>query len=153
MPQEFTFGKYKFCDFEMMRGETVRCRVRTGYFDITEEDERNVTSIIEKTGNWEKLVKSGLDLLAELGIAKPIPVTEHNINIPFGFELYEFRVSPDNSNACLWVFFNLTAEERRRRLNAEIKPIIQIEEITNQIANIPKWLDFEETIKRIKDLK
>ncbi|MFH0817552.1 MAG: hypothetical protein V1909_02855 [Candidatus Micrarchaeota archaeon] len=151
MPQEFTFGKYTFSEFSMLDNDTVRCKVQTNSLAMTEEDANNVSGIINNMGKWENVVKTGLNLLAELGIGNLSQATTQNNEIPFEIEPYEPRASLDGFNRCLWVFFSLTSEEYRRRENAQINPIIQPEEITSQLANIPKWKAFGKTVEIIKE--
>jgi hypothetical protein len=132
--------------------KTLRFKVTPNTNEVTPNDEAYIKEIIQDNlGKWESLIKTGLYVFSEIGIIHPETAILERYEKPFGIELYsEPSVERDGLNDWLWVFITLTQNERIKRRNANINPIIQVEEIWNQLINIPKWKAFEKTIKIVK---
>ena len=76
-----------------------------------------------------------------------------NYEQPFGNELYENpAVELDNLGRCMWVSISLTQAEYEKRRNSKLSPIMKVEEIISQLNNIPKWIDFEKTLRNLKKI-
>jgi hypothetical protein len=151
MPEEIIIDAYKFQEFEPFEDHAIRFKVtnienRT----VTKEDSSIVKEILNDLGKWESLIK-GMLLFSELGIIQPKQSMFQDYKKPFGIELYrEPDINVDNSHRNLWVFVYLTEKEELERRNAKQNPILQVEEIKDQVFNIQKWRSLKKTILMIK---
>ena len=128
MPQELIVEGYKFSE-GTVNVDTVTLKVTTYTLRYTQDHLNQVTDIMKNLGKWEGLIKTGLDIFAELGLGQPSQTTLDKYEKPFGIELYDsLAIEIDNrmDSRCLWVSISLTDEERQKRQNAEIRPIIQL---------------------------
>jgi len=153
MPEEIVLGNYKFSDFTISNSSTVCFKATNNNSSYaTQEDSEFIKDEINNNlGKWESVIKTGIHVFAELGIIQPEQTTLQNYEKSFGMELYECKVSLSLRDNCIWVSISLTQGELQKRQGANVSPIIQIQEITNQMRNIPKWRAFGKTMKIIKE--
>lgn len=140
---------YTFSQF-VLRGYQLRFFVASiSERDLNDEDKQIVESILASLGKWECLVKTGLQFFSDLGFINPDLAVLEKSEKPFGSELYSIGVSPGGTPEHLTVFVTLVPEERFRREAAGLN-LLQVEEVQAQLSNVPKWKNFEKTLKILK---
>lgn len=150
--EEMIFEKYKFSEFTILQTSTVRFKVTSNSYEVTVDDENYIKDAINSNlGMWESLIKTGLQVFSELGIIHLEQGIPEEYERPFGVELYEVTTSTERPHDWIWAFISLTTEERHRRQNANLNPLLQVEEIKGQLSNITKWKNFSKTMKIIKE--
>lgn len=146
--QEIVVDDYKFSYF-ILSGQQLRFFVTpVSGRDVTEEDQRKVEAMLSALGKWESLMKTGLQLFSDLGFISSAPAALEILGKPFGAELYSIGV---NLGRDLTVLVTLKPEERHRREAIGLEPLFQVEEIRDQISNLPKWKAFKQTMKILKE--
>jgi hypothetical protein len=151
MPEEITIDSYKFQNFALAGGTSVTFTVETlEGRDVTEQDVPIVKDMLIDLGKWECLRETGKHLLSDLGIRQQ--ATLQNYEKPFGIELYEIeQVERNPYTDSLQCSIHIRIEERHKRESLNVNPIFTVEEITNQIGNIPRWKAFKKTMSIIKE--
>lgn len=155
LPQEIFIDDYKFDNFRMEGRDTSTIffdAARVDRNDVTNEDKEKIVNMLSELGKWEALVRTGFNLLSEMGIGPFERATLDGCEKKFGVELYEFRAVQWRRNPyCSTFEIHLKVDERHRREDRNIEPIFSTKEIYDQITNIPKWKAFEKTMKIIKE--
>jgi hypothetical protein len=121
--------------------------------DITETDSQTVKGILNDFGKWENLIKTGLHMLSDLRIVQIEQSILQSYEKPCGIELYEVAIGRGNLGLRLDCSIHITPEERHKREQLNVSPIFSVEEITNQLSNVPKWKAFEKTMKLLSNLR
>lgn len=151
-----TLGNFNLTDFKV-HGDgsgSISFKVDSAIRMINSEDIEIIKKLIfENLGKWENLVKTSFQLFYELGIIDRSKDLAQNYKQPSGLELYECPSAEwDNMNHCIWVSIALNQEEYEKRRANHVSPIMELEEIESQLSNIPKWLDFQKTLKNVKEI-
>ena len=151
MPEEMTIDNYKFQNFALAGETSVTFTVETLVGrEVTEQDIPIVKDMLNDLGKWECLRETGKHLLSDLGIRQQ--ATLQGNEKPFGIELYEIERVERNPFADRLIFrIHIRIEERHRRESLHLNPIFTVEEITNQVGNIPRWRTFKKAMSLIKE--
>jgi hypothetical protein len=150
--QEIKVESYRFFNFRLAGNATVLFNVAIiEGRDFNGTDSQKVTGILNGLGKWEILIKGGLNVLSDLRIIQIEPSVLQSFERSCGIELYEVNIQRGRLGVQLECGIHIKPEERRRREQLNISPVLTVEEITSQLSNIPKWKAFEKTMKIIKE--
>ena len=151
----FESAKYRFY-FSQAPTTVHLCRIYVNIFvvpievrrKVTNEDKNELEEFFEDMGKWEIFVKAGKGLLRDLGI--PIEI-EKEEKTEFGAEKYEKVLEKAEDNEGIKVTINLTAKEslRRSKGDSEYKAL-SIDEILQQVKNVPKWQTLKKAMLELK---
>jgi hypothetical protein len=148
--EEIQTERYRFTDFRQSdRGMSFNV-VKIEGEDFTEDDRGAIEVFLTDLGKWESLVKAGLNLISELRI---VPVDEtilQNYQKEFGSEKYSINVQIGTSGQFLDVYMRLSREERHRRTGTGVSSFLQVQEIYDQLKNVPKWRAFKKAMQLIR---
>ncbi|MGD0645544.1 MAG: hypothetical protein ABSA75_11630 [Candidatus Bathyarchaeia archaeon] len=152
MSEEIVLGGYKLSKFDIV-DNAIRFVAIPISGEVSVGDKAIITeTICNNLGKWESLMNTALNIFSELGISQPTEEVLKNYEKPFGMELYqEPSVNKESLSDIFWVFISLNQQERIKRKNAKLDPILTIDEIVSQLRNIPKWIAFEKTLKTVKN--
>lgn len=139
--------KYKFVGFEQSGNHMFFFVVPVEGRDIASGDEGEIRDFLEELGKWESLIKAGLNLLSELKIVQVDDTTLQNYQKEFGSEKYRVDIQRDTMHERLRVSIYLTAEERHRREGVGLGSTLQVQEIYDQVKNVPKWRAFKNVLE------
>ena len=117
--------------------------------DITEQNMGELKDFFRDMGKWETFVKAGKELLEDIGIGKK---SEKESEKEFGFGKYE--MSFERREEIVMVTVKLTPKESRRRTRGSTSSAIvpPLEEIAQQIRNVPKWQTLRKAISDLKSV-
>lgn len=104
--------------------------------DTVDKDEEEIRSFLADIGKWETFVTAGKGLFEDLGLE--LKGKEVYGRMSFGIEKYKIEYERDTRG--VRVVVKLAEEESLRRTKGESKynpP--SIEEIVEQVKNVPKW--------------
>jgi hypothetical protein len=119
--------------------------------EVKEEDSKIVRDMLNDLGKWETLVKGSLHLLLDLGIRQFSSATLESYEKPLGTEIYDDIKIEKSGDFSLDCSIHIKKEERNRRELLKISPVFPINEITDQLGNVPKWRAFKKTMLIIKE--
>jgi len=153
MSEEYTFKteKYDFYFFlekdARMRAKNVGVNVATvERRNFTNEDVRELKEFFKDMGKWETFVKAGKSLLEDLGIKTK---SEKEDEKEFGFEKYEVKFEKKYERVTVTI--KLTPKESLRRTRGNTpRAVLHLEEIVEQIKNVPKWKTLKKVILELK---
>jgi hypothetical protein len=148
--EEIQTEKYKFTDFEQTDSGISFNVVTIEENDVTEDDREEIEAFLNDLGKWESLVKAGLNLLSELKIVQVEEITLQNYQKEFGSEKYRVNVQRGRFGRHLRVNVYLSIEERHRRAGTGDSSVLQVQEIYDQLKNIPKWRAFRKAMQLIR---
>lgn len=104
-------------------------------------------------GKWESLMKTGINLIEELGILSINETIKEKYQKEFGAENYIIKHKKANGRI-VDVSLRLTKAESLRRSRGERELFeLPTEEVTRQLKNIPKWRVLSETISQMRSTK
>ena len=149
--QEIKIDNYKLWDFEQIRNDVLFKVAAVDRLGVDEADKEKIEAILNVVGKWESLIKTGLHLFSELRLIQLEQAALRNYEKTFGMEFYELGIDVGRFRDYFYVSFHLKPEERHKRERSHLDPLLPVEEIYDQIANISKWKAFEKTIKIIKE--
>ena len=153
----FTTEKYDFYFYLIkdMRGRPRGVGINVATIErreVTEDDENEVRSFIEDMGKWEALAKTGRSLLEDLGFGLrggEEQEKEFGIDTP----TQKYKVDYERKDNRILVRIKLTSTESLRRTRGDTTlAVLPLEEIVEQIKNVPKWQIFKKTISELKKL-
>jgi len=150
MPYEdIQVESYKFTNFEQSENR-VSFRVATiEGRDLTTDDRDMLEAFLDDIGKWESLVKAGLNLLFELSIVQVDETTLQKYQKEFGSEKYTRNIGRDSLGRYLYVHVRLSRDERHRREGTGLDSTLQVQEIYDQLNNVPKWRAFKKAVELI----
>lgn len=127
---------------------TVKVRTIEGR-DITEQNLGELKDYFRNMGKWETFVKAGKELLEDFGIGTK---SEKEHEREFGFDKYEMDF--ERREEQLTVTIKLTPKESRRRTRGSTSSatVPPLEEIAQQIRNVPKWKTLRKAISELKSV-
>jgi len=146
--ERFETEKYLFWFYELKRAVGIGIVPIERNRKITDEDVNEIKEVFGSMGKWEVVVETGKSLLKDLGIIKK---SENDAKREFGFEKYDIKYNIKEEE--IKVEIRLKPDESLRRTRRDSNRAIPfIEEILEQIKNIPKWQKLEKTLSELKDL-
>jgi len=114
--------------------------------NLTDEDVSELKEFFKDMGKWEAFVKAGKSLLEDLGFDVK-GEKEHEKD--FGFEKYDIEFEKKDDR--VMVTINLTKAESLRRSKGDTERAgLPIEEISEQLKNVPKWQTLKKAISELK---
>ena len=144
--EEIKTEKYKFTDFEQADSGISFSVVPIEGRDVNDDDKEEIEAFLNELGRWESLIKAGLNLISELKIAQIDDTILQNYQKEFGSEKYRANVQRGRFGRHLRVHMHLSSEERHRRTSS----FLQVQEIYDQLKNIPKWRAFRKAMQLIR---
>lgn len=124
---------------------------RIDEYDITIEDVPRIEIILNELGKWEGVLKAGHFLLSELGLVKGETSIPHEYRNEFDFETYDVTPFTENFDDGLLVRITLSMEERRRRRTLGLGDTLQLQEVYDQLKNVPKWEALQKALKLARE--
>ncbi len=109
---------------------------------MTNANREEALNILKSMGEWEHVVR----LLTDLRVGG----TQPKIDYEFGHDLYDIGSEID-SYGILTVRFFVKSEVALLRVNDQFVDL-DVEEIWNQITNIPKWLNLVHIVGEISSV-
>lgn len=135
--KKFETEKYVFWFYQKDLGVGIGIAPIERPREVTDEDVKEIQNFLKDMGKWENFVQALKSLLEDLEISKKLGV-ESGIKKDFGFEKYEVTYWKERDH--IKVAINLTSlESLRRTKGATQYARLPLEEITEQVKNIPKW--------------
>jgi hypothetical protein len=134
---------FQFSSFEQ-EAYAVRCMVY--YVGERKRFDENTTQRlldwIRKMGKWESLAQT----IRDLNIT-----TDMKLPSNFGYERYRVTHMIENDGIFVGLRFALTSDEALRRTQGKSDlHRLELDEITMQIANLPKWQNVENMLREIR---
>jgi len=143
----FETEKYLFWYYQEKRAVVVRA-ITIERRNFTDQDESELKAFLNDMGKWENFIKAGKNLLEDLGINTKTG-KEHQEE--FGIEKYVITKF-EKKDERLTVTIELTSEESLRRTRGDSKfSTLPIEEIREQLKNVPKWQTLKKTLSELKE--
>lgn len=115
--------------------------------EVTDKDKHELEEFFGDMGKWESFVEVGKSLLQDLGIPLEIKEKERR---EFGVEKYKKDFEIIKRDESIMVTINLTDEESSRRA-WRARGMLSVEEIREQLKNVPKWQILKKTILELKE--
>lgn len=114
--------------------------------NFTDEDISELKGFFNDMGKWENLTKAGKSLLEELGISTKV---EEQQKREFGYEKYRVKLVKEEDRVVGRI--TLTPEESLRRTKGDRdRGDLSLEEIIEQVKNVPKWQILKKAISEFK---
>ena len=145
--EELTIGNYKFGEFTQERYGVTFQVTRIDEYAVTRDDETKINSILKELGKWENVVKAGLYLLSELKLITVDATFLHEYEKRFDSEIYQITAETTGFERLYFVRIMLSQEEGRRRTANGLGDILQLQEIYDQLKNVPKWEALQKALK------
>ena len=118
--------------------------------DVTIEDENEVRSIVEDMGKWETFVETGKSLLEDLGFGVKVKKEQEKEFCP-DISIQKYKVDYERKDNRVYVEIKLTPTESLRRTRGRTEhAMLPLEEIAEQIKNVPKWQTLKKVISELK---
>lgn len=151
-PLEFKTKKYEFYFYHPKDRREIKTVVRVNIATVegrnfTDGDISELKKFFSDMGKWEKITKAGKSLLEDLGLVTKV---EEQGKIEFGFEKY--NVELEKKNHRVYVRITLTKEESLRRTKGDRdREELSLEEIVEQVKNVPKWQRLQKAVSEFKE--
>ena len=154
MEKEWNFEteKYKFWFYQGKTFEDLKVvlvDIKTvSRRDFTDEDLNELKGFFKDMGKWENFVKAGKGLLEDLGISTKAKKKHEE----FGHEKYEVRLEKEKGREDrVLVRIALTSEGSARRTGGDrVLAKLPLEEIIEQVKNVPKWQTLTKAFLELK---
>jgi len=115
--------------------------------NFTDRDISELNKFFNDMGKWERITEAGKSLLEDLGLATKV---EEQGKIESGYENYNVKL--DKKDDRVNVRITLTKEESLRRTKGDsYRGELSLEEITEQVKNVPKWQTLKKTLGELKE--
>jgi len=151
---KFQTEKYEFEFVQEGNYVLIRIKLAEGFSkmrDIVAADCEEIEQFLSDIGKWENLIKAGLNLLFHLEIVQVNEDTMSRYEGEFGPEKYEIEVKKTKDWLIVaWIY--VSREERYRRWGG-IENQLPVNEIYEQVRNIPKWKSFKKASRFIREVQ
>lgn len=137
--EEFQTESYRFVNFHQIGLNVIFEVVPIEGRDVTDDDRTKINEFLHELGKWENVVKAGLNLLSDLTVIQVEQSILQSYEKEFGIEKYAVNIEIASLRQRLTVITRLSREERHRREATETSPVFRVQEIYDQVKNIPKW--------------
>jgi len=147
---DIVISDYKFSNFRAVDAVVSFAVGTIEGRDVSGDDANKIVELLHHLGKWENLLKTSLNLISELKIRPVDQTTLQYYQKEFGSEKYHTDAKLGKLSSNLAVTMHLESEERRKREALGIDHGLHIEEIYDQLKNIPKWISFKKMLELIR---